>query len=128
MDEEDAYLGTDKSLPIPDRSEADEGLLEKCEKYQIVEKSLQCAQMRTMVDLMDENYDVFAHTDFDLGLYNGILHHIETGDAKPIYCVPHKMAYHERPYLRAELDSMLKTGIIVESLSPWAAPILMVPK
>ena len=55
-------------------------------------------------------------------------HHIDTGDARPIHCNPHKLAYALRDTLRKELDDLLKAGVIEPSDSPWAAPVTYVPK
>ena len=71
---------------------------------------------------------MFAKDDYDLGSYNGAVHHIDTGDAKPIHCRPHLMPHRLRPVLREELDDMERRGYIEPSSSSWAAPIVYVRK
>ena len=54
-------------------------------------------------------------------------HHILTGDAHPIrlpaYRIPH--TYQSAV---AELDNMLKEGIIESATSPWSSPIVLVTR
>jgi hypothetical protein len=71
---------------------------------------------------------VFAQHKYDLGCCNKGTHSIDTGNADPIHCNPHQMAYKLRPILKKELDEMLKHNIIEPTTSPWAAPVLMVKK
>ena len=53
---------------------------------------------------------------------------IDVGDTKPIYQKPHRSSYQERLVIRKELESLLKSGVIRPSFSPWAAPVVMVTK
>jgi hypothetical protein len=55
-------------------------------------------------------------------------HHIETGDASPIACNPHRLAHYLRVILKKEIDDLIACGVIEPSISPWAAPCLYVPK
>ena len=58
-----------------------------------------------------------------------LVHHkIPTQDAPPIRLPPYRLANHSKEFLRAEIQTLLKQGIIEPSSSPWVAPILLVAK
>lgn len=63
-----------------------------------------------------------------IGLTKVIEHSIDTGNAKPVV----KRAYQVSPYVQknidAELDRMIKLGVIEPSNSDWANPIVAVKK
>ena len=51
-----------------------------------------------------------------------------TENSKPIALRPYKMAHSKEKYLDAEIDKLLRDGIIAPTVSPWASPCLLVPK
>jgi len=54
------------------------------------------------------------------------VHHIELKpDTKSIRCAPYRLNQEKANVLRDELDNLLDQGIIEESTSPWASPIVM---
>lgn len=55
-------------------------------------------------------------------------HSIDTGDHKPIAQGPRRTSPDQSRVIREKIDSMLKSGIIEPSRSPWSSPILLVPK
>jgi len=57
------------------------------------------------------------------------VHHIELlPNTQPIRSAPYRRHAEKREFLRKELDDLLQQGIIEEIESPWASPIVMVPK
>ena len=58
-----------------------------------------------------------------------LVHHkIPTQDEPPIRLPPYRLAHHSKEFLRAEIQTLLKHGIIEPSNSHWAAPIVLVAK
>lgn len=55
-------------------------------------------------------------------------HRIDTGNEAPVASTPYRLTPEKRAVLRAELDHMAQAGIIEESDSPWASPVVLVPK
>lgn len=53
---------------------------------------------------------------------------IDTGDAKPVYTPPYRVAHAQLPVVHMEIQNMLDAGIISPSTSAWASPLLMVKK
>ena len=64
------------------------------------------------------------------GRNSAALHVVHTGklNAAPIRQSAYWVPYSKREALKTELDEMLKAKIVRPSTSPWAFPILMVPK
>lgn len=55
-------------------------------------------------------------------------HRIRTNSAVPIATAPYRLSAQPQRLLRHKLDEMLAQGIIEESDTPWAAPVVLVPK
>lgn len=55
-------------------------------------------------------------------------HHINTGTERPIAMPPYRLAPAKRAILKTEINKMLEDEIITESESPWASPVVLVPK
>ena len=53
---------------------------------------------------------------------------IDTGDSLPITQKPYTPPLKHTAWVQRELDILEKAGVIVRSLSPWASPIVVVPK
>ena len=85
-------------------------------------------QASRLRDLLTENSDLFANSPSDLGKTNVVEHTIDTGTAKPI-----KQAARRPPRTLAGkedeiIQEQLKAGVIRESTSPWASPMVYVMK
>ena len=53
---------------------------------------------------------------------------IDTGD-NPLICQkPYNLPLKHREWVQKELQTLEKAGVIVRSISPWASPIVLVPK
>ena len=78
--------------------------------------------------LMEEFADVFAADKSALGLTSETVHSIKLTDETPIKQRPRQVSPPKRPHLDAEVQRMKDLGIIVESNSPWASPVVLIPK
>ena len=79
-------------------------------------------------ELLIKFQDIFSKDELDIGRTNLTEHSINTGDASPI-----KQRARREPLAfageeRKAIDGLLKQGVIRESTSPWAAPIVLVRK
>ncbi len=72
--------------------------------------------------------DIFVGPDGKLGQTNKVKHTIDTGDARPIKLPPQRLPVMQRDIATKEIDKMLAEGVVEESVSPWAAPIVLVKK
>ncbi|CAM5124662.1 unnamed protein product, partial [Natator depressus] len=62
------------------------------------------------------------------GLTNLAVHRVETGANLPIRCSPFRVTRKTAQDLERELGDMLALGVIQPSSSPWASPMVLVPK
>ena len=53
---------------------------------------------------------------------------IDTGDSLPITHKPYTLPLKHTAWVQRELKILEKAGVIVRSVSPWASPIVVVPK
>ena len=53
---------------------------------------------------------------------------IDTGDSLPITQKPYTLPLKHTTWVQRELEILEKAGVIVRSVSPWASPIVVVPK
>ena len=56
------------------------------------------------------------------------IHNIDTGDAEPIRSTPYKVPQKLELQVSDEIDKMLDMGVVRPSKSPWASPVVIVPK
>lgn len=71
----------------------------------------------------------FAYNDSQLlGCTSAVTHQIHTGDNPPVYKKAYRVPFHQKPVLDNLIKEQLEQGIIKESHSPWASPVVLVPK
>ena len=83
------------------------------------------AQFATMLEKFRH---VFSENDQDLGRTGLEVHHIPTGNARPIRLPPRRAPMHLRADIEQQVQAMLAQGIVEECTSPWAAPLVVVKK
>ena len=78
--------------------------------------------------LCEEYNDIFSKDSSDIGKTPLITMEIETGDS-PLVCQrPYNLPLKHIDWVQKELDTLEKAGVITRSVSPWASPIVIVPK
>ena len=77
--------------------------------------------LTTLLKYSDVFHESLGHTDV-------ITHEIATGDATPIQQYPRRLPYAYREEVNRQISEMLEQGVIQESISPWASPIVLVKK
>ena len=78
--------------------------------------------------LISEFSDVFALDESELGCTSILQHRIDTADHSPIKQQPYRIPMVRREKVSDMIDSMEKQGIVQQSTSPWASPVVLVPK
>ena len=90
--------------------------------------SLSKGQKTELKQLIAEYSDVFALSDHELGCTDIVCHSIDTGNAPPIKQQPYRTPIVHRETISKMIDEMSKQGIVQPSISPWASPVVLVPK
>ena len=97
-------------------------------KIELQDANVSEEQQNAFKELCNEFKDIFSIDSSDIGKTPLIEMEIDTGDSPPItqklYTLPLKHAM----WVQKELEILEKAGVIVRSVSPWASPIVIVPK
>ena len=87
------------------------------------------AQHQAFEDLKMKYSDIFSTGPSDIGITDLAEMTIDTKeDAIPYAARPYKLALQHQEFLRREIQALLDTGIIVPSISQYAAPCMVVPR
>ena len=85
-------------------------------------------QKQAFKDLCIEFKDIFSTDSGDIGKTPLLEVEIDTGDSPPITQKPYTLPLKHTEWVQRELEILEKAGVIVQSVSPWASPIVVVPK
>ena len=80
------------------------------------------------IELCHEFKDIFLVDSGDIGKTPLVEMEIDTGDSPPITQKPYTLPLKHAEWVQKELEILEKAGVIVRSVSPWASPIVVVPK
>ena len=78
--------------------------------------------------LCDKYPDVFSMNSQDIGHTELVTMDIDTGDSPPICQKPYTLPLKHYEWVQEEIRTLEQAGVIVKSTSPWASPIVVVPK
>ena len=79
-------------------------------------------------ELCHEFKDIFSVDSGDIGKTPLVEMEIDTGDSPPVTQKPYTLPLKHAEWVQKELEILEKAGVIVRSVSPWASPIVVVPK
>ena len=86
------------------------------------------SQKRQLVSVLTSFSDTFALDQSQLGRTDLVEHSIETGEQRPIRQLPYRTPFALRQEMEGMIGQMLEQGVIQESSSPWASPVVLVAK
>jgi len=78
--------------------------------------------------ILMKHADVFSQNENDLGKTDIIMHHIDTGDARPVRQPLRRFPPAHVEAISEHVDNMLKQGTIEPASSPWASNVVLVKK
>lgn len=93
----------------------------------MIDKNLPLDQHAHILCVLKDYADIF---DFDRkqGHTDLVRHPIDTQGHRPIRQKPYRVSHAERTVIQQHVQEMLDDGVIEESSSPWAAPVVLVRK
>ena len=97
-------------------------------KVELQDAEVTEAQQNAFKELCDEYKDIFSTDSSDIGKTPLIEMEIDTGDSPIITPKPYTLPLKHATWVQKELEILEKVGVIVRSVSPWASPIVVVPK
>ena len=78
--------------------------------------------------LCEEQHEAFSKNNQDIGKTQLIEMEINTGGSVPLAQSPYTLPLKHYDWVRKEIKTLEKAGVIERSLSPWASPVIIVPK
>ena len=81
-----------------------------------------------LCEKLSKRSHVFSTQEWDVGLAKGVEHHIRLSDPRPFRERSCRLAPADIEDVRKHLQELLQAGIISESRSPYASPIVIVRK
>ena len=97
-------------------------------KVELQDADISEEQRQAFKDLCMEFKDIFSTDSGDIGKTPLLEVEIDTGDSPPITQKPYTLPLKHTEWVQRELEILEKAGVIVRSVSPWASPIVVVPK
>lgn len=92
-------------------------------------ENLNSDEKENLYKIIEEFNDVFHLEDDKLSVCELVEHEIPIYTDSPVINVrPYRLPILQREEIERQIDKMLTDGLIVESKSPWNAPLLLVPK
>ena len=78
--------------------------------------------------LCEQQHEAFSKNNKDIGHTQLIEMEIDTGDSLPVAQSPYTLPLQHYNWVRQEIETLEKSGVIERSLSRWALPVIVVPK
>lgn len=84
--------------------------------------------VQKLTQILQDYSDCFSESTCELGVTNKVELNIELNSDKPVCYRPYRLSFAEKAVMREKIDDMLSNGIIRESSSNYASPIILVRK
>ena len=78
--------------------------------------------------LCEQQHEAFSKNNKDIGCTQLIEMEIDTGDSLPVAQSPYTLPLKHYAWVRQEIETLEKSGVIERSLSRWASPVIVIPK
>ena len=102
--------------------------IEVHQKVELQDADVTEVQQNAFKELCNEFKDIISIDSSDIVKTSLIEMEINTGDSLPITQKPYTLPLKHATWVQKELEILEKAGVIVRSVSPWASPIVIVPK
>ena len=125
--EEDESL-VDEEPPLVSKEKALEQFEQLIPGLNVDWTSFTDEQITQVIALVKKYRHLFSSKQSSPGGAKGIEHRIDTGNHYPFSCPPRRVSPREREIIDELVKEMLDTGVCSTSNSPWASPIVLIPK
>ena len=97
-------------------------------KVQLEDADIKDSTKLAFEQLCEEQHEVFSKNNKDIGCTQLIEMEIDTGDSLPVVQSPYTLSLKHYHWVRQEIETLEKVGVIERSLSRWASSVIVVPK
>ena len=98
------------------------------ENLNIESGDLTTNQKDDLKNLIYEYADLISTKDTDIGRTHLATHEVDTGSHPPICQKPYRVEFKNRHVVEEEVEKMLSIDLIEPAKSPWASPVVLIPK
>ena len=97
-------------------------------KVKLQEAEITNETRRQFEEMCNKHPEAFSKNNKDIGRTTLIEMEIDTGDSLPVAQNPYTLPLKHHEWVRKEIETLEKAEVIEHSLSPWASPVIVVPK
>ena len=97
-------------------------------KVELQDAEISKETMEKFEALCEEQQEAFSKNNQDIGKTQLIEMEIDTGNSVPLAQSLYTLPLKHYDWVRKEIETLEKAGVIERSLSPWASPVIVVPK
>ena len=97
-------------------------------KVELEDADIKEATRTSFEALCEQQHEAFSKNNKDIGCTQLIEMEIDTGDSLPVAQSPYTLPLKHYDWVRQEIETLEKSGVIERSLSRWASPVIVVPK
>ena len=97
-------------------------------KVDLEDKKIKEETRQEFNKLCDQSDDIISKGNDDIGKTLLVEMTIDTGDSPPITSKPYTLSLKHYDWVQKEISTLERASIIMKSISPWASPVVIVPK
>ena len=97
-------------------------------KVLLEDKDISPKTQKSFDKLCEKYDDIISKNSGDIGKTMLIEMEIDTGNHPPIASKPYTLPLKHSDWVQKEIETLERAGIIERSISPWASPVVIVPK
>ena len=126
--EKNEHLDDSRCAAVKALSNTPERFQQLLQSLELPVDKLSPIELDKLKEVLTESTDIFALDDSELGCTNLVRHTIPTENHTPIKQRPYRTPVIYREKIEQMVSQMQAQGIVRPSRSPWASPIVLVPK
>ena len=97
-------------------------------KVLLEDKDISPKTQKAFEKLCEKYDDIISKNSRDIGKTMLLEMEIDTGNHPPIASKPYTLPLKHYDWVQKEIETLERAGIIERSISPWASPVVIVPK
>ena len=97
-------------------------------KVLLEDKDISPKRQKAFDKLCEKYDDIISKNSGDIGKTMLVKMEIDTGNHPPIASKPYTLPLKHYDWVQKEIETLERAGIIERSISPWASPVVIVPK